>query len=162
MHWIPAQGRDDKVKDSVKAPANLTGPEPWTNALDFAITGKFLISRQILVIPAQRFVIPGEDPGSTPHRCPLQTPAACTGSRRKAGMTKPRIQFKHLQTSQGPIHSPTPFISSSRNRGMPFRTKGMSFRTKGMSSRAKTRDPLPTAAFCKHPQHALDPGARPG
>jgi hypothetical protein len=42
MHWIPAQGRDDKAKDSVQAPANFTGPDPQPNALHFVITGKFL------------------------------------------------------------------------------------------------------------------------
>ncbi len=36
------------------------------------------------------YVIPGEDPGSTAQSCPLQTPVACSGSRLKAGMTKPK------------------------------------------------------------------------
>ncbi len=32
-------------------------------------------------------VIPGEDPGSSVHRCPLQMPAVSNGTLLKAGMT---------------------------------------------------------------------------
>ena len=41
-------------------------------------------------------VIPGEDPGSSVHYCPLQILVVRHGSRLKAGMTKPRTGITKL------------------------------------------------------------------
>ena len=53
------------------------------------------------VIPGEDLllVIPGEDPGSTVHRYPLQTPAARNGSRIKSGMTAYRVRDDSLKKS---------------------------------------------------------------
>jgi hypothetical protein len=41
--------------------------------------------------------IPGEDPGSSVHYCPLQILVVRHGSRLKAGMTKPRTGITKLR-----------------------------------------------------------------